>query len=89
MPVAQAAAARTAADLIPLVQHDFQDSQYYITGRLTREIFASDCVFKDPTTNVKGPEKYSKAVAALFDPGRSRADLISIKDEQSVGWDRG
>lgn len=73
------AAARSASDLIPQVQHDFQDSQYYITGRLTQDIFASDCVFKDPTTNVKGPQAYSKAVAALFDPKRSRADLISIK----------
>ena len=73
------AAARSASDLIPQVQHDFQDSQYYITGRLTPDIFAPDCVFKDPTTNVKGPQAYSKAVATLFDPKRSRADLISIK----------
>ena len=70
---------RSAQDLIPQVQHDFQDSQYYITGRLTQDIFAPDCAFKDPTTNVKGPQAYSKAVAALFDPERSRADLISIK----------
>ncbi|KAK9864883.1 hypothetical protein WJX84_003686 [Apatococcus fuscideae] len=73
------AAARTAQDLIPQVQRDFQEGQYYITGRLTQDIFAPDCTFKDPTTNVKGPQAYSKAVAALFDPERSRADLISIK----------
>ncbi len=79
IPAPSLAAARSAQDLVPLVQHDFQESQYYITGRLTKDIFASDCVFKDPTTNVKGPEKYSKAVAALFDPNSSRADLISIK----------
>ena len=51
----------------------------YVTGKLTQSAFAKDCVFKDPTTNVQGVEKYSKAVALLFDKDSSRADLISIK----------
>jgi hypothetical protein len=28
--------------------------QYYVTGNLTRDIYAPDCRFKDPTTDVKG-----------------------------------
>ena len=49
------------------------------TGQITPSVFADDCVFVDPTTNVKGPEKYSRAVASLFDPDASRADLISAE----------
>ena len=60
-------------------QNDFSQGQYYITGRLTQGIFADDCEFIDPTTNVKSPAIYSKAVATLFDQGSSRADLIDIK----------
>lgn len=62
-----------------LMQRDFSEGQYYITGRLDQSIFADDCEFIDPTTNVKGPMTYSKAVAALFDQSTSRADLISIE----------
>jgi len=61
------------------LQRDFQDGQYYITGKLTTSVFDDDCAFIDPTTNVSGPEKYCKAVAILFDPATSRADLISIQ----------
>ncbi|KAK9821722.1 hypothetical protein WJX81_003957 [Elliptochloris bilobata] len=58
---------------------DFQDRQYYITGQITFSVFSDDCVFKDPTTKVKGPDTYSNAVASLFDPDVSRADLISAE----------
>ena len=66
-------------------QRDFSDGQYYITGKLDQTIFSDDCEFIDPTTNVKGPETYSKAVAALFDHDTSRADLISMEVPIS-GW---
>jgi len=59
-----------------LVQEDFQDRQYYTTGELTQAIFDDQCEFIDPTTNVKGPRTYSKAVKALFDASSSRADII-------------
>ena len=62
-----------------MAQRDFSDGQYYITGKLDPTIFAYDCEFIDPTTNVKGPGTYSRAVAALFDHDTSRADLISIE----------
>lgn len=29
-------------------------SQYYVTGKLTKSLYAPDCRFKDPTTDVKG-----------------------------------
>lgn len=59
------------------IDRDFQDGQYYVTGKLTKDLYAPDCRFKDPTTDVKGVEPYTKAVAALFDPEVSKADLIS------------
>ncbi|BDA40993.1 hypothetical protein COCOBI_01-6480 [Coccomyxa sp. Obi] len=72
--------------LLEVIKRDFSDGQYYITGKLDQSIFADDCEFIDPTTNVKGPGTYSKAVAALFDHETSRADLISIEvtDPQTI-----
>ena len=61
------------------MQKDFSQGQYYITGQLTQSIFAEDCEFIDPTTNVRNPAVYSRAVATLFDQTSSRADLIDIK----------
>lgn len=29
-------------------------TQYYVTGNLTKQLYAPDCRFKDPTTDVKG-----------------------------------
>ena len=70
-----------ACGVIPTraVQEDFQDRQYYTTGQLTQAIFDDQCAFIDPTTTVKGPRFYSKAVASLFDASSSRADLISAQ----------
>ncbi|KAK9810415.1 hypothetical protein WJX72_010329 [[Myrmecia] bisecta] len=62
-----------------VVAEDFSKRQYYITGKLTPAIYANDCTFKDPTTNVKGVKPYTTAVATLFDPATSRADLISLE----------
>lgn len=65
-------------DLKSIIVRDFQENQYYITGKLSPEVFEDDCVFTDPTTRVQGTETYAKAVASLFDPKTSRADLIDI-----------
>lgn len=70
---------KSIEELRDIVAHDFQHNQYYVTGNLTPSVFTKDCVFVDPTTRVRGVEKYSKAVALLFDRDTSRADLISIK----------
>jgi Uncharacterized conserved protein (DUF2358) len=61
-------------------------SPQYVTGRLTRSLYDENCVFIDPTTNVKGVERYTQAVAALFDPSSSRADLISseVVDDSTI-----
>lgn len=62
-----------------MMQEDFQERQYYTTGQLTQAVFDDQCAFIDPTTTVKGPKFYSKAVASLFDASTSQADLISAQ----------
>ena len=67
------------AELRDVVQKDFVQNQYYVTGRLSPEVYTSDCQFKDPTTNVKGVRPYTTAVSKLFDPAKSKAELVSLK----------
>jgi hypothetical protein len=52
--------------------------QYYVTGNLTRDIYAPDCRFKDPTTDVKGG--FCCAAAAEAEP-RSLVGLLSSDGE--------
>jgi len=74
----------TAQRMAAAIEKDFVEKQYYVTGNLTRELFEDDCTFIDPTTNVKGVEPYTRAVAMLFDSDVSRADLISIEVEDAT-----
>jgi hypothetical protein len=57
---------------------------YYITGKLTKEIYQDDCFFDgpDPDMPVRGLRKYLAASSKLFDQKKSRADLISINFEE-------
>jgi hypothetical protein len=34
------------------IRKDFQENQYYVTGKLSPELYTDSCVFKDPTTEV-------------------------------------
>eukprot|EP00898_Chlorokybus_atmophyticus_P009054 jgi/Chlat1/914/Chrsp108S01423 len=67
------AAAAAAADIL---ERDLRDGQYFITGDLTPSIFADNCRFKDPTSDVTGLGRYRAALGVLFDPRHSRLDLI-------------
>ncbi|KAG2433110.1 hypothetical protein HYH02_012813 [Chlamydomonas schloesseri] len=75
----QALAASPSEQLLEPIKRDFVAKQYYVTGDLDRSLFAADCVFKDPTVEVVGVERYAQALQALFDPAASRADLISLR----------
>lgn len=54
---------------------------YYITGKLTREIYRDNCFFDgpDPDMPVSGLKKYVSSTSQLFDHKASRADLVSLK----------
>lgn len=67
------------ADLRDIVQKDFVQNQYYVTGKLTPRAYRPDCQFKDPTANVKGVQPYTAAVSKLFDATKSKAEMVSLK----------
>ncbi len=66
-----------------IVEEDFVARQYFTTGNLTRSVYADDCRFRDPTTDVVGLKRYILAVSNLFDPAVSRAELVSIRASSS------
>lgn len=66
----------TSDALLDTLTNDIAVNQYFVTGKLTEEIFADDCRFIDPTTNVKGLSRYLRALSVLFDPERSRVELV-------------
>lgn len=63
-------------EFVATLTADVRDRQYFVTGRLTEEIFADDCRFVDPTTDVVGLSRYLTALAFLFDPARSSVRLL-------------
>lgn len=72
-----AAKTRVDADaLLETLTRDVAVRRYFVTGDLTEEIFANDCRFIDPTTNVVGLSRYLRALRALFDPARSDVALV-------------
>eukprot|EP00270_Netrium_digitus_P003892 TRINITY_DN14727_c0_g1_i1.p1 TRINITY_DN14727_c0_g1~~TRINITY_DN14727_c0_g1_i1.p1 ORF type:complete len:243 (-),score=23.19 TRINITY_DN14727_c0_g1_i1:80-760(-) len=82
----------TAADVEPLktnnlsieeikgiIERDIAEGQYFVTGNLTRSVYAENCRFRDPSTDVVGLGKYLRAVSILFDPEVSEHKLISAE----------
>ena len=69
----------TAEKVRDQLERDLRDGQYFVTGNLTREIFADDCRFTDPTNDVVGLSRYLTALGLLFDPATSSVDLYDIK----------
>mmetsp|Transcript_26025 Transcript_26025/g.56771 ORF Transcript_26025/g.56771 Transcript_26025/m.56771 type:complete len:246 (+) Transcript_26025:50-787(+) len=62
-----------------ILAKDLSVGQYFVTGNLTREIFADDCRFVDPTNDVTGLSKYVTALGILFDPDWSKVLLKGIR----------
>lgn len=50
---------------------------YFITGDLSTDIFRDDCVFSDPTNQVKSLSRYQNALRILFDPTVSQVQVLS------------
>jgi hypothetical protein len=57
---------------------------YFITGDISTDIFRDDCVFSDPTNEVKSLSRYQNALRILFDPTVSQVQLLSplVIDQQ-------
>jgi hypothetical protein len=60
-----------------VIARDLRDGQYFVTGDLSKEIFADDCRFRDPTNDVVGLARYITALGLLFERGSSRVELRS------------
>ncbi|KAK3246376.1 hypothetical protein CYMTET_44086 [Cymbomonas tetramitiformis] len=69
----------SAAEIKDILSDDLTVGQYFVTGNLTKEIFADDCRFKDPTNDIVGLARYVKALGVLFDPARSSVELLNIE----------
>lgn len=54
---------------------------YYVTGRLSTNIYRDDCLFDgpDPDMPVKGLRKYLNAACQLFDQKKTRSELLSLE----------
>lgn len=49
---------------------------YFFTGDISDDIFRDDCIFVDPTNRVSSLSQYRKALGILFDPKRSKIQII-------------
>lgn len=65
-----------------ILVHDIGESQYFVTGDLTPEIFDDNCRFIDPTNETRGLSRYRRALAILFDPQYS---ITQLKDIRIIG----
>eukprot|EP00290_Baffinella_frigidus_P051470 CAMPEP_0180383406 /NCGR_PEP_ID=MMETSP0989-20121125/27939_1 /TAXON_ID=697907 /ORGANISM="non described non described, Strain CCMP2293" /LENGTH=236 /DNA_ID=CAMNT_0022383701 /DNA_START=84 /DNA_END=792 /DNA_ORIENTATION=+ len=75
------ATAMAVEDVLKVIEADYTVRQYYVTGKLTKGIYAADCYFDapDPDMPVRGRRKYVDAISHLFVKRESRIDLLSIE----------
>jgi Uncharacterized conserved protein (DUF2358) len=66
---------------VQAISDDFCVRQYYVTGRLSAELYSDDCLFDgpDPDVPVTGLAKYTDATSNLFYRPLSRVDLLHIE----------
>mmetsp|Transcript_4149 Transcript_4149/g.26228 ORF Transcript_4149/g.26228 Transcript_4149/m.26228 type:complete len:190 (+) Transcript_4149:271-840(+) len=62
-----------------ILEKDIEIGQYFVTGKLTQEIFEDNCRFVDPTNDVVGLKRYQSALNILFDPLNSSVNLLGIQ----------
>ena len=83
------------SDIVELLIRDWgcEGKGYYITGRLTKEIYRNDCLFDgpDPDMPVRGLRKYLSSASQLFDRKKSKAEIydVSVNEERNeitVSW---
>lgn len=79
VPVERASVAPLAIErALSVVTEDFEARQYYVTGKLTKSIYAPRCVFDspDPDTPVRSPQVFASALKGLFDARTSQVELL-------------
>lgn len=68
-------------DLKERLEHDLTrgyrgTGSYIVTGDLCPQLFRDDCIFSDPTTEVKSLSQYRRALEILFEPNQSTVALL-------------
>jgi hypothetical protein len=65
-------------------QHRHHNKGYYVTGRLSTDIYRDDCFFDgpDPDMPVTGLRKYMNAASQLFDQKQSWSKLVSLEQQR-------
>jgi len=76
----------TVSEIATVILTDWKTSDgrgYYITGRLSRQIYSDHCFFDgpDPDMPVRGLKKYLAAASQLFEYKSSRAELLSLQTD--------
>jgi len=68
-------------EVMSIVREDFELHRYYVTGRLTPDIYADRCFFDSPDADmpVKSLARYADALRGLFDPALSSIELLSLE----------
>jgi len=68
------------AAVMDVVRRDFEQGQYYVSGRLSQAIYHDSAFFDspDPDMPVRSLQRYSDALKGLFDPALSSIELVSM-----------
>jgi hypothetical protein len=68
------------ADILEMLRLDFTERAYFVTGVISQNMYAPDCLFVDPTISFRGTELYiqnlSLVVSFLTSPS---IELLSLK----------
>lgn len=72
------------SELTEIIRIDWREENnkgYYVTGRLTANVYRDDCLFDgpDPDMPVRGIRKYMNAASQLFEHKTSTSELLSLQ----------
>ena len=72
------------SDLAEILRKDWREDNnkgYYVTGRLTANVYRDDCLFDgpDPDMPVRGIRKYMNAASQLFEYKSTTSELLSLR----------
>ncbi|KAJ1449479.1 hypothetical protein M885DRAFT_535450 [Pelagophyceae sp. CCMP2097] len=76
-----AAPALALADVLTSLRSDFEDRQYYTTGRLSADLYDAECFFDSPDFDmpVRSTRAFASALRGLFFAPQSKIELLDIR----------
>lgn len=52
-------------ELLRVLRFDFEKNAYFVTGRISSQIYTTDCYFADPTVKFRGVDKWCRNLQLL------------------------